>query len=281
MINIRIRRQRPLLMTLITGMLVMALLAPLAVTSVQAQQGTGQITNASRVNLRQGPGVNFNIVTILSAGQLFTIVGRNADGSWVQIILPGNVQGWVNARYVLPSIPVNTLPQTANTTVTGATVNSPFLNLRDGPGANFNIITTLAEGQPLNLLGRNADNSWVQVNVPGGATGWVSARFIQSNILVGNLPLVSNTGVFPTFPQAVPTGGRTGVVTAFNLNVRYGPGTQFGRFAILRQGEGVSLIGRNGFGNWLLVQLANGATGWVNTGFIRTDFPIGELEVRG
>lgn len=254
----------------------------LLAAGVSAQQPNGIIANASRINLRSGPGANYAIVVQMSAGQQVFLLGTNADGSWINVQLVGGQTGWVRATYVQVTGNVGQLPVNAPTGLSNATVTAYFLNIRNGPGANFEIVGRLSRGQAFDVNGRNADASWVRINVPGGVqNGWVSGRYVASNIRVWDLPVVSNTGVFPTFPQPVPTGGQTGVVTAGNLNVRYGPGTGFGTFDRLANGEGVSLIGRNGAGNWLLVQLANGVTGWVNAGFIRTSFPIASLPIRG
>jgi uncharacterized protein YraI len=255
--------------------LVLALVAPVA-----AQQ-SGMIVNASRVNLRSGPGAGFPSLAQLEFGQLVTPISRNSDGSWVQVQLIGGLTGWVNARYLQSSIAVGSLPVTQQTGSINAAVTSSFLNVRSGPGANFPIVGRLAYGAALNLVGRNTESSWAQVSVPGGVQGWVSTRYIAASVLIDSLPVTSNTGVSSGFPQPVPSGGQTGTVTSRGLSVRYGPGLGYGRFTIARQGEGVSLIGRNGDGTWLLVQLANGLTGWVNSGFIFTSFPIFSLEVRG
>lgn len=255
--------------------LLLALVVP-----VLAQQ-SGMIVNASRVNLRSGPGAGFSAVAQLEFGQLVTPLSRNADGSWVQVQLIGGLTGWVNARYLQSDVPISSLPVTQQTGSLNAVVTASFLNVRSGPGANFPIVGRLANGVGMNLVGRNAESSWAQMSVPGGVQGWVSTRYIAASALLDSLPVTSNTGVSPDFPQPVPSGGTTGIVTSRGLSVRYGPGLGYGRFAILRQGEGVSLIGRSGDGTWLLVQLANGLTGWVNAGFVQTSFPIAGLEVRG
>jgi uncharacterized protein YraI len=267
---------------IITALILLSFMALLlALVAPAFAQQSGMIVNASRVNLRSGPGAGFAVLAQMEFGQLVTPLSRNADGSWVQIQLIGGLTGWVNARYLQSSIPVTSLPVTQQTGSLNAVVTASFLNVRGGPGANFPILTRLSNGAALNLVGRNAESSWAQVAIPGGAQGWVSTRYIAASVLIDNLPVTSNTGVSSNFPQPVPSGGQTGTVTSRGLSVRYGPGLGFGRFAILRQGEGVSLIGRSGDGRWLLVQLASGLTGWVNAGFILTSYPIGELVVRG
>lgn len=257
------------------GAVFLVLVAPVAA------QGNATIVNASRVNLRSGPGAGFPVVTVLARGQQLTLLGANADASWYQVQTTFGHIGWVNARYISGNYPGIAVPQTAPTGIQSAVVTADFLNLRAGPGANFPDLGTLSRGQTLNLVGRNADNSWVQVNIPGGVQGgWISARYISAGLPVSYLPLASNTGVSPAYPQPVPGWGQVGIVTAPRLNVRYGPGAWYGAFARLSQGEGVSLIGRDAFGAWLLVQLANGNTGWVSSGFITSGFPFQQLPVR-
>lgn len=268
----------------ITGRFI-ALLAVVALSLMlvfpAAAQGNATIVNASRVNLRAGAGAGFPIVTVLTAGQQLTLLGANADASWYQVQTTYGQTGWVAARFVSANYGGIVVPQTAPTGSQAAVVTTPFLNIRSGPGANFPDIGTLAQYQSFNVVGRNADNSWVQINIPGGIQGgWVSARYISSGTPTSYLPLVSNTGVSPAYPQAVPVWGQTGIVTAPRLNVRYGPGAAFGSFARLSQGEGVSLIGRDAGAAWLLVQLANGTTGWVSSGFITSSYPFYQLPVR-
>jgi uncharacterized protein YraI len=268
------------IIVVIIAALVLPMLSP--PTPVEAQAVNGMVANASRVNLRSGPGANYPRVLVMSAGQQFLILGTNADGSWMNVRLISGIDGWIRADFVQTIRDVGQVPVTAPTGRFNAVVTAYYLNIRNGPGANFEQIGRLANGNGFDVTGRNADASWVQINVPGGIQGgWVSGRYVSSNIRIWDLPIVSNTGVFPTYPQPVPASGQTGIITANNLNVRMGPGTYFNRFTTLRNGEGVSLIGRNGYNNWLLIQMADGRTGWVNSGFIFTNYPIGNLPIRG
>jgi len=54
----------------------------------------GQYRSTANLNVRSGPGTNYRVVSRLSSGQPFSILG--SQGEWVQIA--GG--GWVNARYV-------------------------------------------------------------------------------------------------------------------------------------------------------------------------------------
>ena len=68
-------------------------------------------------------------------------------------------------------------------------VTAGALNVRSGPGAHFGVVTAVFRGTNLILLGRNGSGSWVQVQTPSGATGWVNANYIFGNVPVSNLPI--------------------------------------------------------------------------------------------
>jgi len=58
------------------------------------------VINASFLNVRNGPGPGYAIVRRLTPGDQFRLIGRNLDGSWVQLQPATASQEWVNARYV-------------------------------------------------------------------------------------------------------------------------------------------------------------------------------------
>jgi uncharacterized protein YraI len=264
-------------------------LLSLAGIGLASAQTFNAIVNTGKLNVRQGPAPSFASIAQLPNRTGVTLLGRNDTASWVEIST-GAVRGWVNARYLATAVNLSTLPQTWSGTVQpaplpvpfSATVNTSFLNLRQGPGANFSILRTLARGQSMTLQGRNADARWVQVVLPDGLVGWVSARYLSMSISAASLPLASTTGVVPGAPQPVPVTGQTGVVSnsVAALNVRQGPGPQFAAFTTLASGTGVSLVARSADGAWLLVQLADGRTGWVSSAFISTSFPLASLPIR-
>jgi hypothetical protein len=64
------------------------------------------------------------------------------------------------------------------------------VRLRDIPSTSGAEITTVSAGTSLDVIGRNGDNSWVQVNY-GGGSGWMSAGF---GSFTGDLNAVPVTG---------------------------------------------------------------------------------------
>ena len=57
------------------------------------------------LNVRTGPSLEGRILQIIVQGEIFAVIGRNADASWVQLNANG-IPGWVSAGYinVLPDL---------------------------------------------------------------------------------------------------------------------------------------------------------------------------------
>lgn len=81
--------------------------------------------------------------------------------------------------------------------------------------------------------------------------------------------------VAPALAQSAPVAS----VNTGNLNVRTGPGLQYGAVATLPYGFGVQLVARNDAANWVYISLTNGVTGWVNVNYLYTTYRIRDLPV--
>lgn len=90
-------------------------IASLTVMDVPPAPGgtTGQtatVVNAAYLNVRSGPGVSYNVVTVIARGNVVELAGfRNASATWVKIRLANGVQGWVNTAYLQSSYPFSNL----------------------------------------------------------------------------------------------------------------------------------------------------------------------------
>lgn len=66
------------------------------------------------LNIRAGPARTTASLGKLQKGQQVTVLGRNGDGTWLQIERPdGAGQGWVSAEFVTLNGDINTLPVTS------------------------------------------------------------------------------------------------------------------------------------------------------------------------
>lgn len=92
----------------IFGELVNTLAIAGAVESAQAAAQAEVLSNPSavvvveRLNVRSGPGTNFNRVGAVSQGEALIVTGQVNDCGWLKITTPAGVEGWVsgNSQYV-------------------------------------------------------------------------------------------------------------------------------------------------------------------------------------
>ncbi|MBI5929797.1 MAG: SH3 domain-containing protein [Chloroflexi bacterium] len=147
------------------------------------------------------------------------------------------------------------------------------------------IVNTLNAAQPGVTLTRDvtltAGGHHIQVDYRENGTNafvYLTWANVASNPTGPNFPAASsgtsNYGGTPTTPG---TGGNSAVVSTNTLNVRSGPGTQFGVLAKIVRGEVVTLLGRDTNGTWAKVRLAGGLEGWVSTALILPNIAISSL----
>lgn len=65
---------------------------------------TARVIATTRINVRSGPGTNFQPVSAVDPGTEFVVIGRNGDGSWIQVKLADEREGWVSASLVEVSV---------------------------------------------------------------------------------------------------------------------------------------------------------------------------------
>jgi uncharacterized protein YgiM (DUF1202 family) len=238
------------------------------------------------LNVRSGPGVTYSVVTVASQGQTVQMLGRNANSSWVKIRLSSGTEGWVNASsdYITPSVAVSSLPFADSPAAPEPPVPvapGAVLNLRSGPGFNYPVTGSVYQGLQVNAIGRNAANTWLKVRLSDGQEGWLGAQYVQLSIPIGNLPVLDGTVTTPP-TSATPTPPATTYWATVNTgaaNVRSGPGIGYGIVTVVNQGHYVSLLARNNISSWAKVQLTNGTIGWINASLLNANVAINTLPV--
>lgn len=162
------------------------------------------------------------------------------------------------------------LPQPGYASTLGA------VNLRNAPDVYSGVITQVAGGQPLTILGRNPDNTWYHVRLQTGETGWILAELLAQNI--GSIDAVYVETPLP--PQRLGELGTRGRIRApAGVNLRRGPDTQYASVGNLGDGTLVDLLARSPYQNgWVKVQ-ANGINGWLSLLTLDTQAYIDALPV--
>lgn len=69
-----------------------------------------------------------------------------------------------------------------------ATVASGELNVRYQPLSDSPVLEVLVQGDPLQILSVNGDDSWVEVMTASGTRGWVQTKLLQLNIDLSTVP---------------------------------------------------------------------------------------------
>lgn len=128
------------------------------------------------------------------------------------------------------------------------TVTGDELRLREQPGTDANVLDTLAAGTKVVVL-EDAADGWYKISWQG-KTGYVSANYLE----------VSTTAGADLGSGKVTTEGSS-------LNVRSGPGTDYGRVASLPRNAVVKITGiENG---WFRIE-RGATTGYVSSDYITT-----------
>jgi uncharacterized protein YraI len=161
-----------------------------------ANTGANATITTARLNVRNAPNTGGTVLVKVNQGETYPVVGANNDKSWWQINVNGTV-GWVFGRYVSvggnANIPVtNSANAFAAPSSTGYTVTAlDAVNIRSTPSTRGStVLSKLPRGGLAQVVGRNANSSWWQVEYQG-VLGWVSARYaqLQSGVSLDNIPV--------------------------------------------------------------------------------------------
>ena len=112
-----------------------------------------------------------------------------------------------------------------------AVVNGPLVNVRRGPGTEYDVVTDVERGAEFDIVGRNADSSWWQICcVEGGGNAWIIAEYVDTLGNVDTVPVsdpnnpnppVQANGTAPAAPAPTPTLAPTPVPqVAFDLKTQ-------------------------------------------------------------
>ena len=164
------------------------------------------VTIDGDMNIRQGPGTDFARIGGAFEGEEFDITGKSADGEWWQIDFDGEA-GWVyapfvtatNAEYV-PTVeapPAQTPVAAPGSSGAGqATANAiatigEDVNVRNGPGTEYERIGGATAGEEYTITGKSADGAWWQIDF-AGQSGWVYGLLVTATD-AEDVPVVTPT----------------------------------------------------------------------------------------
>lgn len=201
------------------------------------------------VNVRNGPGLSYQLVKQVNRGDKFTLIKEQGD--WIQIQLTAAKTGWVANWVVTKTTNGITASGTNNSNNKTAEANTGQLRVRTGPGTNFRIVGYLNKGQAVSVIDDN--ENWIKISA-GFGEGWVAREYLDFNNKSTNAPKEKNN---------VPID--KGKVTD-TLNVRNEPSTTGKVIGKLAKGTSISIYSKNN--NWIEIKYAN-QSAWISGDYVQ------------
>ena len=134
-----------------------------------------------------------------------------------------------------------------------AIINTGFLNIRSGPGAQYSVVTTLSGGTEVPILGIAADGVWYLIGGDFGQ-GWLNNEFVIFRGDGSNLPIIRE---YTATTLAKPVAGVTDAV-----NLYAAPDVTLGLIGALSGPLELPVVARSGDNSWLQLDTPLGF-GWV------------------
>ena len=194
----------------IAAILLLFALSPVLAGNVAAQEPATATTD-NRLNLREGPGLEYEIIEVLDTGEEVTFTGRvDLSGDWLEVETDEGTVGWVAGRFLSRTPDPDTLElwviadssdddvdddsdeaedsdddigalegDFSSAVVTAETLFN--LNIRNAPNLSATILDTLPAGTTVGFTGfTDATGEWVQIDAIGYPVGWVAAAFLSN-----------------------------------------------------------------------------------------------------
>ena len=133
---------------------------------------------ASSLKIRSGPSTGYDVVDTLSKGTNLTVIGES--GSWYYVELKNGSKGFASKDYIQKGSGYTTCTIDVSST----------LNVRKGPGKEYDVVTAVKGGEVVKLL--DDSSSWYKIQTTAGKEGYVDGQYVK---LGSTIPTVTSSGV--------------------------------------------------------------------------------------
>ncbi len=220
-----------------------------------------------QLSIREGPDGGEDVVGTLKQGEVLEVLDTTADEEWLQVKREDGTTGWIFHTHLIEVEPPPPPPPPPPPGEKWYRVTTTTLNVRSGPGTNYDDIGDLHRDEVVKALDYAVNNTWIKIlRSSDGLTGWSSADYLQET------------------PAPPDDGGGPGNgeeewyrVTATALNVRQGPSTSETIVGSLQFNSVVRALEKNDDGSWIKIyHESDGLTGWCSAAYLeQTDPPDG------
>jgi len=150
------------------------------------------------------------------------------------------------ALLILCALPVSAMAETWKTVYISST-GSGTLNLRSGPGKDYDVVGYVNHGDEVQVLKKSGE--WSRVKTEDGDKGWIKTKYIDGTT------------------KSLGSGTKTVKTSGGSLNLRSGPGTSYGVKGQVANGAKVKVL--NTEGSWVKITVqSSGKTGWIQEKYI-------------
>ena len=199
------------------------------------------------LSIRDAPSIDEDVIGVLEQDEILEVLDTTADKSWMQVKREDGKTGWIFNTHLIKVEPPPQPPQDKWYRVTVDT-----LNVRSGPGTEYEDIGNLNRDEVVKALDYANNNTWIKiVRSSDGLTGWSYAAYLEET-------------TEPPDPGEPP--GEIGwyrVTATPSLNVREGPSTSDTVVGSLPFNSIVKGLEKNVAGTWIkILRESDGLTGW-------------------
>lgn len=224
---------------------------------------------AEVLNVREGPGTDRERVGQLRRGDRVTVTAFRSD-RWCRVNLPGGGTGWVREEY-LEFSRIKAEEELARHAASAAPawVQGSVVNLRSRPDIGSAVITQLARGEEVQVVGH--DGNWRRVRSAAGQFGWIRRDLLEFDAQQGRALAAGNGGAARSEPPPA-------WVSVNVANVRSGPSTGYSLAGQFTRGTKVFILERRD--DWARCKGPD-ATGWIHADLLETNVERGRALAAG
>ncbi len=203
--------------------------------TVPQPEGTVGYVIGEFLNIRSGPGTDYETLGTLSVGSQVIILEQRIVGSatWGR-----TAAGWVSMNYISLG---------AQPSIVG-TVTAKSLNVRSGPGTGYDTVDTVSKGDQVLIYDQTTVDGKTWGRTDGG---WISLQYVSITTIESG--------------SASGTTVSIGTVTGKTLNIRKGAGTGYDVVGTLKKGDEVTILEKttSGGNEWGRI-----SEGWISLKYV-------------
>ncbi len=174
---------------------------------VESKPNLPRINANTIVNVRSGPGVNFDVLGQVEPENSYQALSKDETGQWWEIDIGGSQAGWIANEFIVQpegeTVQVASTDagnETAANSVTVEAASAPaapveapaapefasvratqMVNLRGGPGTSYPVMGQINPGTYYKILGKTEQSDWWQVEMGDGQPGWVIGQLVSTS----------------------------------------------------------------------------------------------------